>query len=123
MKCKFFLIAKLNTREILYLKGYHPPNILKQIPISILTRLSNLSWNEEIFNQSTPYYEKTLKRSGYNHTFEYRPTMNNHCPKNRKRNIVWFNPPFNANLSTNISKCFLNMLKKYVPRQIQQNLQ
>ena len=29
----------------------HPPNVIKQIPLSIQTRLSNLSSNEQIFRQ------------------------------------------------------------------------
>ena len=33
----------------------HPPCIIKQIPLSIQTRLSNLSSNEAIFQEAIPY--------------------------------------------------------------------
>ena len=67
-------------------------SIIKQIPISIETRLSNLSSNENIFKQAIPYYEDALKRSGYNHIFKYNPnkTTTGTQSKNRKRNIIWF---------------------------------
>ena len=31
----------------------------------------------------------------------------------RKRNIIWFNPPFSKSVSTNIGKYFLNLLEKH----------
>ena len=82
-----------NETKYVHIQSNHPPNILKQIPISIQTRLSNLSANKEIFNQSIPYYSNALKKSGYNHEFKYTPTITNQRPRNRKRNIIWFNPP------------------------------
>ena len=107
-----------NETNYVHVQSNHPPNILKQIPLSIQTRLSNLSSNEELFHQATPHYQAALKRSGYNHTFVYKPTQTpNNRPKNRKRKIIWFNPPFNSNLSTNIGKFFLNLIKKHFPRE------
>ena len=43
--------------EIIYIhaKTNHPANILKQIPTSIKTRLSNLSSNSEIFHEASKY--------------------------------------------------------------------
>ena len=38
----------------------HPPSIIKQLPLSIESRLSNLSSSEEIFQESVSYYEKCL---------------------------------------------------------------
>ena len=99
-----------------HVQSNHPPNIIKQIPISIQNRLSNLSANERIFDQSTPHYKEALQRSGYNHNFEYKPTAANR-QRNRKRNIIWFNPPFNNNTSTNIGRFFLNLIRKHFPRQ------
>ena len=37
-----------------------PPNIIKHIPASIETRLSNLSSTETIFKESTAHYENNL---------------------------------------------------------------
>ena len=92
----------------------HPPNIIKQLPISVEKRLSNLSSSKEIFDQSKGYYQDALKKSGHNHILEYKPTINA-TPKNRKRNIIWFNPPFSKIVSTNIGKCFLQLINKHFP--------
>jgi len=89
--------------------------ITKQIPISIQTRLSNLSSNENIFSQASPYYEEALERPGYKHEFQYAPKRNQQ--RNRRgRKIIWFNPPYNKNLSTNIGKYFLNLVNKHFPQ-------
>ena len=37
--------------------------------------------------------------------------------KNRKRNIIWYNPPFNNQVSTNIGKEFFKLLRKYFPKE------
>ena len=36
--------------------------------------------------------------------------------KNRKRNIIWFNPPYNKNVKTNIGKIFLKLVDKHFPK-------
>ena len=48
--------------ETLYIhaKSNHPSNILKQLPISIETRLSNLSSNSEIFHEASKHYQNIL---------------------------------------------------------------
>lgn len=107
-----------NETNYIHKNSNHPPNIIKQIPISIETRISKLSSNENIFKEAVPYYEAALQRSGYEHTFTYNQTRNNvrHNNKNRKRKIIWFNPPYNSNVSTNIGKFFLNLIKKHFPK-------
>ena len=35
--------------------------------------------------------------------------------KGRKRNIIWFNPPYNKLLTTNIGKYFFRILNKHFP--------
>ena len=104
-----------NEVNYVHVKSNHPPNIIKQIPFSIQNRLSNLSANEEIFNQSTPFYAEALRRSGYDHHFEYTPDAPR-PRRNRSRKIIWFNPPFNNNVKTNVGRCFLNMIQKHFPQ-------
>ena len=106
-----------NEINYVHVKSNHPPNIIKQIPASIQKRLSDLSSNEEIFHQATPYYTAALQRSGYDHQFQYTPTLRNQVARNRKRNIIWFNPPYNGNVSTNIGRFFLNLVKRHFPKQ------
>ena len=54
------------NNEISYIhkESNHPPSIIKQIPLSIESRLSKLSSNEKIFKESTPIYQEALKKSG-----------------------------------------------------------
>ena len=106
--------------ETLYIdaKSNHPTNILKQLPKSIETRLSNLSSNSEIFNEASKHYQNVLNHSGYNYELQYKPSQTNenkNTRKNRKRNIIWFNPPFSRNVTTNIGKIFLQLIQKHFP--------
>ena len=43
-----------NIIQYIHIESNHPPNIIKQIPKTIEKRLSQLSSNEEIFNESAP---------------------------------------------------------------------
>ena len=36
---------------------------------------------------------------------------------NRKRNIIWYNPPFNNQVSTNIGREFFKLLRKDFPKE------
>ena len=82
----------------------HPPNILKQIPHSIELRLSATSSSESIFRNSTHVYEEVLKKPGYSHNLSYIPNLQQVINKNRERTIIWFNPSFSKNVSTNVGK-------------------
>ena len=104
-----------NEINYVHIHSNHPPNIIKQIPISIQNRLSNLSANEEIFKEAIPHYQAALGRSGYQHQLTYTPKATDR-PRSRKRKIIWFNPPYNNNVSTNIGRHFLNLVKKHFPR-------
>ena len=106
-----------NIIQYIHVESNHPPNIIKQIPKTIEKRLSQLSSNEEIFNESAPFYEDKLHQSGYQQKLKYNPVnTKTHSKRNHKRNIIWFNPPFNRNVSTKIGKYFLNLLDKHFPR-------
>ena len=68
-------------------------------------RLSNLCSTETIFKKSTTHYENNLRQSGYNKKLTYKPTDTNHQKHSKhKRKIIWFNPPFNKNVSAEIGK-------------------
>ena len=45
----------------------HPPSTIKQLPLSVERRLSKLSSNEKIFNESIPTYQEALIKEGYKH--------------------------------------------------------
>ena len=112
-----------NTTRYINSKSNHPPNIIKQLPKSIGKRISINSSNEEIFNNCAPHYNNILKNCGYNEeiTFTNEPlaeTQNStNGRKNRKRNIIWYNPPFSKNVKTNVAKKFLGLINKHFPKE------
>ena len=104
--------------EIKYIhtESNHPPSVIKQIPISIEKRLSKLSSNETIFNQSTHVYEEALSKSGHNKKLTYTTSnTGTRSKQRRKRNIIWFNPPFSKSVSTKVARYFLYLVDKHFP--------
>ena len=62
-----------------------------------------------------------MKKSGYKNKLYYVKKDKNekNDPKkkrNRKRNIIWFNPPFNKNVKTNVGEEFLKLLDTNFPK-------
>ena len=94
------------SNKIIYVntESNHLPSIIKQLPKSIELRLSQLPANEEIFKNSVrPCYE-TLTKAGYKYQMQYQQNIrqNTTTNKNRKRNIIWFNPPYCVNFVTKV---------------------
>ena len=90
----------------------HPPQILAQIPKIINGRLSRNSSNEEVFNMSKEEYQKSLK---YIH-LKFNKVDRSNQKRKRKRNIIWFNPPYSQEVATNVGKKFLQLLDLHFPR-------
>ena len=62
-------------------------------------------------------YEKALRESGYkNISLIYADKKDIKQKRNCSHNIIWFNPPFNKNVSTNVAKRFLNLLDQHFPK-------
>ena len=53
----------------------HPPSVINNIPKSINRRLSSISSNEEVFNQSVKIHQEALEKSGYDHTLKFEPVI------------------------------------------------
>ena len=103
------------NNEPLYIdkKSNHPPTITKRLPKLIEHRISELSYDRVEFNSAKPEYEEALIRSGYTERLEYRkPTPKQ---RQRRRKITYFNPPYNAAVTTNIGREFLNLIDKHFP--------
>ena len=96
----------------------HPPQILKQLTTTISDRLSRNSSSELIFNESKHQREDALRKCGFKTKLTYTDSaaLTNKKEISRKRNIIWFNPPYNQNVSTNIAKIFLKLAEKHFPR-------
>ena len=119
---EIYELYKKSNDDPLYInkKSIHPPSILQQPPKSISRRISEISSNECIFNQSISSFENALKKSGYNVSLKNTPTQNqdenNQQREQRKRKIIWFNPPYSLNLKINVGKLFLKLLDCHFPR-------
>ena len=81
------------NNEITYIhkESNHPPSMLRQIPLSIESRLSKHSSNANIFKESAQIYHQALKKSGYDHQLKYQITIIPlRCTKrfSHERNII-----------------------------------
>ena len=91
----------------------HPGNILKQLPKMTAQRLSSLSCNKEEFDKCSLEYQEVLKKSGFNEKLDYTPPVRRN--RRQRRNIIWYNPPFDLQVKTNIGKTFLRIIDKHFP--------
>ena len=83
-------------------------------------------------NSISPYFNKVLKvlnfsgaksvltKNLYNEKLTYQQKgenneNNKNIGKNRKRIMIWFNPPYSKSLKTNIGKYFFRLLSKHFP--------
>lgn len=91
--------------------------MINQLPKSIAKRISDISSNENVFNQSIPIYQEALQKSGFIDQLTYIIPENNieenNQKKQRKRKIICFNPPYSINVKTNVGKTFLKLVKKH----------
>ena len=76
----------------------HSSNILKQLPKSIEKRISETSSNIDIFNRSIKIYNDALHERNFKATLQFTIPASKNNDENkkrkRKRNIIWFNPPY-----------------------------
>jgi len=102
-----------NDPRYINAKSNHPPTVVKQIPNSVSKRISTNSSNHEIFNSAAPTYNNILKNCGYKDKIEFIPKNTTKNIRNRRRNIIWYNPPFSQNVKTNVAKQFLKLIRKH----------
>ena len=94
----------------------HPPHILKQLTTTISNKLSrNLS--RELYRIKTPVYQDALSKSGFKTELTHKDSTPPTTKKtiSSKIKIIWFNPLYNQNTSTNIAKIFLKLVDKHFP--------
>ena len=94
----------------------HPQCVIRQVPLSVNRRLSIISSSKEIFDSAKVIYSKSLKKSVYRHKLEYQPLAeqdeNQQRKRRRKRNVIWYNPPYSAGLKTNLVNQLLKLVDK-----------
>ena len=91
----------------------HPPNIIKQLPLMIGRRISDISSNKAEFDKASREYNDALSKSGYKEKITYQEAPKHR--KNRSRNILWFNPPYSKSVKTNVGKTFICLIEKHFP--------
>ena len=55
----------------------------------------------------------TLKKIGFNENIKYPPSQLE--KRNRKWQIIWFNPPYSVNVKTNVGKLLMRLIYKHFP--------
>ena len=94
----------------------HPPSITKNLPSNVNRRLRTISASEHIFQWAMTPYQKALNESGYHFNLKYVPDGGNgETKRNSGRNKTYINPPFSANISTNIGAEFLRIIDTCFP--------
>ena len=72
-----------------------------------------------MFQTAAPLYQEAINKSGHNYTLKHDPSAHIRTTKkknrSRKRNILWFNPPYNHTVTTNVGREFLALLDKCFP--------
>ena len=53
-----------NEIKYIHKNSNNPSSVIQQIPLSLESRLSTLSFNEKIFQEAVPPYQKALQNSG-----------------------------------------------------------
>lgn len=109
---------KPNDTPVYVNKGSnHPKTVLKEIHNSVNARINSISSTETLFEEAKDIYENALKESGHNSklTFEQKTEGRQKRKRKRRNNILWFHPPYNMALKTNIGREFLKILDKNFP--------
>ena len=103
---------KENAKEV-YINSNpnHPPNIKRELPRMIQHRLSHLSKNKHVFDEHKTPYQTALTNSAFKTSLEFTPITTK--TNKRKKQVFYFNPPYNSSLKTNIGKKFLKLVDKH----------
>ncbi len=108
-----------NTPQYVHNKSNHPPGILKNVPKAINKRLCEISSDKDSFSIAAPLYQKSIDKSGYDHVLKFKPPSTNEdkgYANNRARNVIWYNPPYNKAVSSNIGRDFLRLIDEEFPK-------
>ena len=109
---KFYPYSKPNNTPLcVHSESNHPLNILKQLLKMTGEGLSNLSCDEDEFIKASGEYHNVLKNSGFKDKFIYTP-CNQRNRRQRNRKIIWYNPPFDLQVKTDVAKTFFQLLDR-----------
>ena len=80
-------------------------------PLHIKKHSSSAFW----YGGAAPY-KKALDKCRYQSTLNYEPPITNKRKDSQRNNILWYNPQFSKNVSTNIRHRFLAIEDKHFPK-------
>ena len=104
-----------NELQYINMKSNHPPTIIKHLPAAITHRISTLSCNPEEYMKALPAYKEALENSS--HQLPNQPTQpSTRNKRQRHRNIIWLNPPYNQNVTINVAGRFLRLISIHFPK-------
>ena len=99
-------------------KPHKPPNIIKNLPENMSRCIYKLLSDKSVFDISKDLYNSEHSSSGFKYKAKFNPDLNKNISrkKNRKRKVIWFNPPYCSNVSINIGERFLTILDRPFPK-------
>ena len=85
-----YLPYKKPNDKLLYVHtlSNQPPQIIRQLPLSINERLCNNSCNETVFESTKLEYQEALRKRSYKSTLKYKPKTTLGKNRNRRKYIV-----------------------------------
>ena len=81
----------------------------------IQKRISVLSDTKDTFEQEAPFYQNALRECGYKDAHLVFDPPAPAKKKQRKRSVLYFNPPFCKSVKTEVGEIFLRLLDKHFP--------
>ena len=78
------------------------------------SRISKKFSDKNRFDKAAPDYNIAPKNSRFNGNLTSIPNLSKR--QTRKRQVIWFNPPYSAIVKTNFGKIFMGLADKQFPR-------
>ena len=94
----------------------HPPNVIKDIPRIIESRLNQISKDKVVFENAIGIYQNALRQAGYTHKLRYIEKNTTSTRRKRQRHVTWYNPPWCGNVETNVAGKVLSFVDRHFPK-------
>ena len=95
-------------------KSNHPNHIKKELPNMISRRISDLSSSQETFQAEATIYNQALRSAGFSEEIQFLDSRAS-SKRTRRRKVIWFNPPWNDEVSTNVARKFRSIVDRHFP--------
>ena len=74
------------------------------------------SSDKHVFNEAAAPYQEALHKGSYTFKLKFKPTSQRPPKqKNRRKDVIGFNPPFNRNVKSNIGRAFISLVDTCFP--------